>query len=52
MITLHILSQVIASEDWNGMREDFRMGSETISFKVDYTPKVKIQMNLLIYLLI
>ena len=25
--------QVIASEDWKGMREDFRMASDMISFK-------------------
>lgn len=31
--------KVIASEDWKGMREDFRMASDIISFKVDYTPK-------------
>ncbi|XP_023348531.1 uncharacterized protein LOC111717249 [Eurytemora carolleeae] len=31
--------KVIASEDWKGMREDFRMASDMISFKVDYTPK-------------
>jgi len=35
------LFKVIASEDWKGMREDFRMASDTISFRVDYTPKFK-----------
>eukprot|EP00092_Neocalanus_flemingeri_P020693 GFUD01022424.1.p1 GENE.GFUD01022424.1~~GFUD01022424.1.p1 ORF type:complete len:368 (-),score=96.64 GFUD01022424.1:15-1118(-) len=33
------LFKVIASEDWQGTREDYRMGSDTISFRVDYTPK-------------
>ena len=34
------LAQVIASEDWNGMREDFKMASDTITFRVDYAPRV------------
>ena len=36
---LHKL-KVIASEDWNGMREDFKMASDTITFRVDYAPRV------------
>ena len=32
--------QVIASEDWNGMREDFKMASDVITFRVDYAPRV------------
>jgi len=35
------LFKVIASEDWNGMREDFKMASDTISFRVDYAPRFK-----------
>ena len=31
--------KVIASEDWKGMREDFKMFSEVIGYKLDYTPK-------------
>ena len=31
--------KVIASEDWNGMREDFKVFSEVVRFRVDYTPK-------------
>lgn len=31
--------KVIASEDWKGMREDFKMFSDVVSFKLDYTPK-------------
>ena len=33
--------QVIASEDWNGMREDFKMASDVITFRVDYAPRVR-----------
>jgi len=33
--------KVIASEDWNGMREDFKMASDTITFRVDYAPRFK-----------
>ena len=44
---LHKL-KVIASEDWNGMREDFKMASDVITFRVDYAPRV----SLLKYLLI
>jgi len=33
--------KVIASEDWNGMREDFKMASDTITFRVDYAPRVR-----------
>ena len=35
--------QVIASEDWNGMREDFKMASDVITFRVDYAPRVSIR---------
>lgn len=31
--------KVIASEDWKGMREDFKMASDTITFRVEYSPK-------------
>jgi len=31
--------KVIASEDWKGVRQDFKQSSETIVFKVNYTPK-------------
>ena len=31
--------KVIASEDWNGMREDFKVFSEVVRFRVEYTPK-------------
>jgi hypothetical protein len=31
--------KVIASEDWKGMREDFKVFSEVVRFRVDYTPK-------------
>ena len=27
---------MIASEDWKGMREDFRMASDLVSFKVHH----------------
>jgi len=33
------LFKVVASEDWQGTRPDYKMGSDTISFRVDYTPK-------------
>ena len=32
--------KVIASEDWKGMREDFKTASEIMEFKLDFTPKV------------
>jgi len=35
------LFKVIASEDWNGMREDFKMASDVITFRVDYAPRFK-----------
>ena len=31
--------KVIASEDWKGLREDFKMDSEIVWFKLQYTPK-------------
>ncbi|TRY69072.1 hypothetical protein TCAL_15078 [Tigriopus californicus] len=31
--------KVIASEDWKGMREDFKMFSEVVGYKLEYTPK-------------
>ena len=34
---------MIASEDWNGMREDFKMASDVITFRVDYAPRVSIR---------
>ena len=44
MLTLHVpIHQVIASEDWNGMREDFKMASDVITFRVDYAPRVSTQ---------
>jgi len=30
---------VVASEDWKGMRVDYRQGSSAVSFRVDYAPK-------------
>ena len=35
--------KVIASEDWKGMREDFKTASEIMEFKLEFTPKVKKQ---------
>ena len=29
---------MIASEDWKGMREDFKMFSEVVQYKLDHTP--------------
>ena len=46
---LHKL-KVIASEDWNGMREDFKMASDVITFRVDYAPRVSLLKYLLIIL--
>ena len=43
MLTIHMPIQVIASEDWNGMREDFKMASDVITFRVDYAPRVSTQ---------
>ena len=31
--------KVIASEDWKGLREDFKMDSEVVWYKLHYTPK-------------
>ena len=31
--------KVIASEDWKGMREDFKMYSEVVGYKLEYTPR-------------
>jgi hypothetical protein len=31
--------KVIASEDWKGLREDFKMYSEVVGYKLEYTPK-------------
>ena len=51
MLTLHVpIHQVIASEDWNGMREDFKMASDVITFRVDYAPRVSLLKYLLIIL--
>ena len=36
-----LLFRVIASEDWQGTRQDYRVGSENVNFRVDYAPKVK-----------
>ena len=33
-------NEVIASEDWQGTRPDYRVTSDEASFRVDYTPKV------------
>ena len=40
-----LISKVIASEDWKGMREDFKTASEILSFKLDFTPKVYITLT-------
>ena len=45
---LHKL-KVIASEDWNGMREDFKMASDVITFRVDYAPRVSLLKYLFFY---
>ena len=37
--------KVIASEDWKGMREDFKVFSDVVAFKLDYTPKFINQPN-------
>ena len=37
--------KVIASEDWKGMREDFKTASEILSFKLDFTPKVSVSLG-------
>ena len=34
--------KVIASEDWKGMREDFKTASEIMEFKLEFTPKVTV----------
>ena len=34
-----VVLQVIASEDWRGVRQDYRVGSDTVKFRVDYAPK-------------
>ena len=31
---------MIASEDWKGMREDFKMFSEVVGYRLDYTPRL------------
>ena len=31
--------KVIASEDWKGLREDFKVFSEVVTYKIAYTPK-------------
>ena len=43
--------KVIASEDWKGMREDFKTASEIMEFKLEFTPKVTVtvKINQLIY---
>ena len=33
--------KVIASEDWKGMREDFKTASDIMEFKLEFTPKLK-----------
>ena len=33
--------KVVAAEDWNGIREDFKVYSEAIRFTLKYTPKFK-----------
>jgi hypothetical protein len=30
---------VIASEDWKGLREDFKVFSEVVMFQAQYTPR-------------
>ena len=32
---------MIASEDWQGTRPDYKVTSDEASFRVDYTPKVE-----------
>ena len=34
-----LFCQVIASEDWKGLREDFKVFSEVVMFQAQYTPK-------------
>ena len=33
------LFKIIASEDWRGVRQDYKVGSDQIKFKVDYAPR-------------
>ena len=33
------LFKIIASEDWRGVRQDYRVASDSIKFRVDYAPK-------------
>ena len=33
------LFKIIASEDWRGVRQDYRVSSDTVKFRVDYAPK-------------
>ena len=37
--------QVIASEDWQGTRPDYKVTSDEASFRVDYTPKVEMNVD-------
>ena len=39
------LFQVIASEDWQGTRPDYKVTSDEASFRVDYTPKVEMNVD-------
>ena len=40
-MTFRHFFQVIASEDWQGTRPDYKVTSDEASFRVDYTPKVE-----------
>ena len=40
-VTFRHFFQVIASEDWQGTRPDYKVTSDEASFRVDYTPKVE-----------
>ena len=34
--------KVVAAEDWNGIRDDFKVYSDTVRFTVKYTPRFKL----------
>ena len=35
--------KVVAAEDWNGLRDDFEVYSDTVGFMVKYTPQFKLE---------
>ena len=39
LFSRNYLFKIIASEDWRGVRQDYRVGSDQIKFRVDYAPK-------------